>query len=219
MTLVSSEILTSIAGTKATGVEVASNIPYLNLYRMDTHGSDVFTGGITLYGKDAAGLEAEYAQILGYADSATGGSEVGSLKIKTATSASGALTTCATISAEGTEFDPGTRHKRQAVTSSSNQVSVDCENGYVVYHALTENTTIQAPTNEVEPAELIFLIDGDGSSTISFQSRSGAAGGFWLESSMPSLGSSDRLTIKFIYDTSEDAWIESSRTDVLMGSA
>jgi hypothetical protein len=219
MTLVSSEILHSIAGSKTTGIEKTSNIPYQNLYRMDTHGSDVFTGGITFYGKDAAGLEAEYAQVLGYADSATGGSEVGSLKIKTATSASGALTTCAVISGEGTEFDPGTRHKRQAVTSSSNQVAVDCENGYVVYHALTENTTIQPPTNEVEPAELIFLIDGHSSGyTISFQSGS-TAGGFWVESSMPSLGNNDRLTIKFIYDSTKDAWIESSRTDVLMGSA
>lgn len=187
-----------------------SNIPYISLYRMDTHGSDVFTGGITFYGKDAVGTEAEYAQVLGYAESATGGSEVGSLKIKTATSASGALTTCAVISGEGTEFDPGTRHKQQAVTSSSNQVNVDCENGYVIYHELTENTTVQPPTNEIEPVELIFIVDGDGSSTLGFTAAS-TAGGFAKSAAIPSLSTTERLIIKFIYDNTKDFWAESSR--------
>lgn len=114
-----------------------------------------------------------------------------------------------------TLFDPGIVQTRQTVTSSSNQVNVDCANGFIVYHDLTETTAIQPPTNEVANAELIFLIDGDGSSTISFTSGA-TAGGFWAESSMPSLGASERLTIKFIYDTSEDAWIESGRTVVDM---
>jgi hypothetical protein len=214
MTLVSSEILHSIAGSKTTGIEKTSNIPYMNLYRMDTHGTNI-VGAFTFVGKDAAGTEAEYAQVMGYADSATGGSEVGSLIIKTATSASGALTTSATITAEGTVFDPGSMHTRQVVTSTSNQVNVDCENGYVVYHDLTENTEIQPPTNEKEPAELIFLIDGDGSSSVTFKAGS-TAGGFWKESSISTIGASSRLTIKFIYDSANDWWVESSRTVVMM---
>jgi hypothetical protein len=407
----SSEILTSIAGVKTAGIEVGSNIPYMNLYRDDTHGTSI-VGAFTFLGKDAVGTEAEYAQVMGYADSAAGGSEVGSLIFKTATSASGALTEIARVTETGVEVnlngtataaaisrtgdpntgiyfpsadyvalatggaswyfasfafyclsagaggprifgngagsestptycfvdytdtgcfvntsptqerlsasvggkkvaefdattpgstagilrvgrwdnhgdsggdvgvgnvtfmgtdsvgsgyanevefgdirvactddatgaengkmelkimdagssttkvsinpgyvqaDPGSMHTRQVVTSTSNQVAVDCKNGFVVYHLLTENTEIQPPSNETEPAELIFLIDGDGSSTITFKTGV-TAGGFWKESAWPALGSDDRMTVKFIYDSANDWWVESGRAVVEMAS-
>ncbi|MCP3886451.1 MAG: hypothetical protein GY700_13475 [Propionibacteriaceae bacterium] len=194
----------------------------LRVGRWDNHGDvggDVGVGQVVFMGTDSVGSgyanEVEYGDIrVACTDDATGAEDARmELKIMDG----GSSETKVDINPGYTQVNPGMMHTRQTVTSSSNQVNVDISNGFIIYHALTENTTIQPPTGEVEPAEIIFLIDGDGSSTVSFQSGS-TAGGFWRESAVPSLGSTERFTIKFIYDTSEDAWVESGRTEVMMSA-
>lgn len=111
------------------------------------------------------------------------------------------------VTADGALADPGHRDTVQAVTSASNEVEVDCRDGFVVYHYLTENTEVQAPSNSTNGAELTFIIRGNASNTVTFETQ--VTDGFWWNSAFPiNVGSGYDLVVKFIYEATLYGWIE-----------
>lgn len=109
------------------------------------------------------------------------------------------------VTADGALANPGHRDAVQTVTSSSGSISVDCRDGFVVYHELTEDTEVQAPTNPENGAELTFIIKGAGYD-IDFAKGSKD---FWFESAFPmAVAASEHVVVKFIYESSLGAWIE-----------
>jgi hypothetical protein len=72
------------------------------------------------------------------------------------------------------------------LTSSSNSVAWDLDTAQMAYHNLTENTTIAEPSNMVAGGTYALRIEGDGSSTLSWN-----AVFEWGENSAPSAPSAD----------------------------
>lgn len=122
------------------------------------------------------------------------------------------------VSVDGALADPGNRDTVQTVISGGNTVGIDCRNGFVVYHKLTENTVVQVPSHPTNGAELTFIIKGSGSLTIDFDY--GGAGTFWYESAFPmAVGSLKHLVVKFIYELTLGGWIEEWSNLVTTGIA
>lgn len=122
------------------------------------------------------------------------------------------------VTQDGAIAYPGHCDTIQTVTSNGNKVNVNCRNGFVVYHALTENTEVQAPSNPTNGAELTFVVKGSGSRTIDF--GYGGVGEFWFTSAFPmAVGSLEHLVVKFIYESTLGRWIEEWSNLVTTGIA
>jgi len=89
-----------------------------------------------------------------------------------ASSASGSeiLRVVGDVLIEGKSYaDPGHYDKLQTVTSATNAVAVDCEDGFNVYHVLTESTTFGAPSNPISGMILRFVISQESGNSYTVQ--------------------------------------------------
>ena len=103
----------------------------------------------------------------------------------------------------------GLRVTWQTVTSSGNAVAVDCESGYLVYHLLTENTTVGAPSNPDDGEEITFLFKqaAAGSKTVAFNAVFKLVGAAYTMTA-----TANKLDLlKFVYRSADTAWYEVGR--------
>lgn len=111
----------------------------------------------------------------------------------------------------GLRVSPGVYNEVQEVFSSSNQLDVDCSDGWEVRHTLTENTTVQLPTNHVNGQMLtyVFRQDVGNSYTVSFVSAFELNNGDFY---MPEgVGSNRYASITFKFHGGYSEWVEQSR--------
>ena len=59
----------------------------------------------------------------------------------------------------GLTIAPGAANQIQAVTSAANSVAIDCADGWNIYHEITEDTTIQNPSNLLNGQFLAFAFE------------------------------------------------------------
>jgi hypothetical protein len=94
------------------------------------------------------------------------------------------------------------RGEVQTVNSYSNSVAIDLEDGMIVKHILTENTTFANPTNMLEGDELTIMVRQDAGNSYTYNVSTAGVGNFRINSTgMPrtvTAGKHDVIKLKYI---------------------
>ncbi len=110
-------------------------------------------------GGDAITLASKSTYTSGNLISVVNGRDQNPLEVLTVDSAGYIDAEGLSVDADGVLASPGSRNEIQTVTSNSNAVAVDCQDGFTVYHELTENTTIGEPSNAEDGMRLLFIVE------------------------------------------------------------
>jgi hypothetical protein len=209
------EIATKAAiGATTVALRGSAAVRTLLLDRTDRPGLPLTVGEITARGRDNAWAVADFATISMIATNYTAGTEAGKVVVAVANGTDGAVDKVLEITTDGSWADPGHYDEVQTVTSSSNAVAVDCQNGFNIYHVLTENTAFGVPSNAEDGMIIRFFIVGANGSTGYTPSFNTGAGGYWLETYPGAIAENDYFQISFRFEVNINRWLEMCQSTV-----